>query len=164
MLLNIKNVIERLLGFMACTLIIALSVIALWQVFTRYVLNDPSTHTEELLRYLMIWMGFFGATYCFSTQRHLSLTLLETKLSAQGKRHLHNLHHLIIIVVIALVMVVGGSRFVAEGMGQASSTLGIQMGYIYLIMPLSGVIICVLEGVHFLLSLQSNAAHEEITE
>ena len=53
----IKNKLNRVLEFI---LIIVLGVMVLnvsWQVFSRYVLANPSSFTDELARYLMIWLG-----------------------------------------------------------------------------------------------------------
>ncbi|MBY8202786.1 TRAP transporter small permease subunit [Vibrio fluvialis] len=62
------------------TLFMAVMIIAVvWQVFTRFVLNDPANFTDELSRYLLIWIGVLGGAYTFSIRRHLALELLSSR-------------------------------------------------------------------------------------
>ena len=49
------------------------------------MLNSPVAFTEELVRYSLIWTGFIGAAYAFSTREHMSLTLVRDKFT--GKAH-----------------------------------------------------------------------------
>ena len=50
-----------------------MTLLVLYQVFTRYILNSPAAFTEELVRYFLIWTSFIGAAYAFSTREHMSL-------------------------------------------------------------------------------------------
>ena len=50
-----RNIIDSIIRVL-CTAIMGIMVVAVcWQVITRYVLNNPSTVTEEALRYLLVW-------------------------------------------------------------------------------------------------------------
>ena len=56
MILNrIKLAVDRTIAAFSVAVMIALVVCVVWQVFSRYVLNQPSTLTDELARFLMIW-------------------------------------------------------------------------------------------------------------
>ena len=55
--------IDRLLGSAICVLMAAMVLNVLWQVFTRFVLRNPSSFTEEAARYMMIWVGLLGSAY-----------------------------------------------------------------------------------------------------
>ena len=143
-LYKIKRILEKLCAYSSGMLIIIISILALWQVFSRYVLNSPSTNTEESLRYLMIWMGFLGAAYCFGQDNHLSLTLLENKLHETKKKSMKIMQNIVVNITIFLVLVCGGYIFVTSSVDQTSSTLGWSMSIIYLIMPLSGILILIL--------------------
>jgi TRAP-type C4-dicarboxylate transport system permease small subunit len=46
-----------------------------WQVLTRFVLQNPSSYTEELARYLLIWLGLLGAGYCVGQRSHLAIDI-----------------------------------------------------------------------------------------
>ena len=77
MILNrIKLAVDRTIAAFSVAVMIALVVCVVWQVFSRYVLNQPSTLTDELARFLMIWVGLLGAAYTVGAQRHLAIDLL----------------------------------------------------------------------------------------
>ena len=72
-LTKIKKGMNFLLSRIAAVLLSAMTLLVLYQVFTRYVLNSPAAFTEEIVRYLLIWTGFIGAAYAFSTRQHMAL-------------------------------------------------------------------------------------------
>ena len=111
-----------------------------WQVFTRYVLNEPSSWTEELATCLMIWLGLLGASVALRRGAHLGIDYFISQLSP-GKRALIQVFAFLVIAVFSvLVLGVGGTHLVREtlGRGQALPALGVQMGYVYLALPTSG--------------------------
>ena len=60
---GIRSVVDRWLSY-ALMLLMAVSALnVLWQVFTRFILQDPSSYTEELARFLLVWIGLLGASY-----------------------------------------------------------------------------------------------------
>ena len=80
--------IEKTMKAMEIFLMILMSVMVIavvWQVFTRFVINSPSTFTDELSRYLMIWVGIFGGAYTFAIKRHLALEMLMPKLNEKNQ-------------------------------------------------------------------------------
>ena len=67
---------EKIDSFLAWTLVIIMSLMVinvLWQVFSRFILGDPSSYTEELARYLMIWVGVLGAAYVSGKNKHVAI-------------------------------------------------------------------------------------------
>lgn len=115
----------------------------LWQVFSRYVLNDPSSFTEELARFLLMWVGLLGASYAAGKKMHLAVDILPNKLEGKRKSYL-TLLILVCTVLFALtVMVFGGIRLVTITLflGQTAAALQMPLGYVYLILPISGLLI-----------------------
>ena len=143
-IINLKDKIESCCAVSAGILMILMSGIAIWQVFSRYVLNSPSTSTEELLRYLMIWMGYLGAAYCFGKNNHLSITLLENKLKNKKYYYLKFLQLILTTLVIIVVGIYGGIYFVTSSIEQTSPSLRISMSIVYSIIPISGILIVTL--------------------
>ncbi|MEZ9266124.1 TRAP transporter small permease, partial [Vibrio splendidus] len=76
MLATFRNLLDRLILFVSSFALMLLVVTVTWQVFSRYVLNDPSNWTDELARYAMVWLGLLGASYLFGIKGHLAITLL----------------------------------------------------------------------------------------
>lgn len=132
--------INRGLAAFTVSLSIFLVFCVVWQVLSRYVLDKPSTVTDELARYLFMWVALIGAAYTTGLKRHLAIDLLTIKL--KGKCKLIN--EIVIQVAIALfsyiVLVHGGIQlaFKTLAMGQITPALGLEMGYIYFCLPISG--------------------------
>ena len=75
-MLKVKNTIDKILEW---TLVVSMSLLVidvLWQVFSRFILQDPSSFTEELARFLLIWVGLLGAAYAAGQRMHLAVDLL----------------------------------------------------------------------------------------
>ncbi len=68
--------------FVACLLLAIVSVLGIWQVGTRFILEQPSTWTEELMRRLLIWMVMLGAGVAFRHGAMISVDLMVK--SARG--------------------------------------------------------------------------------
>lgn len=143
-----KSVVDRLLGGFLIVLMGLAVVNVLWQVITRFVLANPSSFTEELARYLLIWTSLFGAAYATGQRMHLAIDLLRTRLSGRSL-HWHGLAVGACVAAFAVaVMVVGGVRLVvlSFALGQTSPALGLPLGVVYLALPASGVLIALYVG------------------
>jgi TRAP-type C4-dicarboxylate transport system permease small subunit len=142
---RVKAGLDKVLGGALVVLMTVAVLNVLWQVTTRFVLGDPSSFTEELARYLLIWIGVLGAGYAVGQRAHLALELLPERLEG---RSLHMLRRVILGCVAAfalLIMVVGGIRLVYLQfmLGQTSPTLGWPLGVVYAVVPLSGLVMLI---------------------
>ncbi len=138
-----RAILNRAILFLCSILIILLVVVVTWQVFSRYVLNDPSSFTDELSRFSMIWLGLLGTCYLFGKKGHLSITLLNDYLPPKGRKILYFVNNILILAFVFLGMFKGGITLVSRTMMQLSPALQIPMGYVYLILPISAVIIAI---------------------
>lgn len=140
---SLRQVVDRLLAWALIALMFIAVMNVLWQVFTRWVLNDPSSYTEELARYLLIWIGLLGAGYAAGKKMHLAIDLVSNSLRGVRRYVLHILIDGLILAFAIFVMVIGGYRLMSLTllMGQQSAALGIQLGWVYSVIPLSGAII-----------------------
>ena len=133
--------------------LMAVSVLnVLWQVFTRFILKVPSSFTEELARYLLIWVGLLGASYAAGQKMHLAIDVVLERLKSKT-RHLAELYIQVFIFLFALlVMVIGGIRLVTITLilNQISAALQIKLGYVYLVIPISGLLIMFYSFVFFM--------------
>jgi TRAP-type C4-dicarboxylate transport system permease small subunit len=135
--------LERRLGWVLVA-IMAMSVVnVLWQVFTRFVLSDPSSYTEELARYLLIWIGLLGAAYASGRRMHLAIDLLPRRLKGARKAALAVIVRVCVLAFALAVLVAGGLRLVllTLRLGQRSAALGVPIGLVYMALPVSGVLI-----------------------
>lgn len=141
------NLIEnRLNTILKKILVVILGVMVInvsWQVFSRYVLANPSSFTDELARYLMIWLGVMGTAYVSGKKLHVAIDILPDKLSPKRQVKLKKIINLIIILFATLIFIVGGSNLVYLSyiLGQKSAALQIPLYVVYLCIPLSGLCI-----------------------
>jgi TRAP-type C4-dicarboxylate transport system permease small subunit len=140
---TIRSYLDKLIMFVGCLFTIIMVIGAIWQVFSRYVLGDPSTFTEELLRFGLIWTTMLGASYAFGTNQHLAITALLDKLKGKNQKSLRMVNDLFIIGFAGAVMIKGGLNIVATTMAQLTPILHIPVGVIYSIVPISGTIIII---------------------
>lgn len=141
---NLVCILNKCLAWLCIALSACLVICVVWQVFSRYVLNIPSTMTDEIARFLFIWVGLMGAAYAVGQKRHLAIDLLDQMLDNNVRKQtlLRMIVIAISLVFAGLIMVFGGGRLMMNVLasGQVSPSLGIKMGLVYLAIPLSGVV------------------------
>ncbi|RDY59302.1 TRAP transporter small permease [Flagellimonas nanhaiensis] len=128
------------------TLIVIMSVMVLnvlWQVFSRYVLNSPSSFTDELARYLMIWVGVLGAAYVSGRNMHVAIDVLPKRIGGKTQKQLEQVVRVAIVLFCFFGMVLGGSRlvYITYLLGQYSPALQLPLAFVYMVIPASGLVI-----------------------
>ena len=83
-----------------------------------------------------------GASYALRTKAHLGIDLITHRISDVARKVVIITVHLLIILFTVFVMIIGGLYLVSLTLtlNQISAALGVKMGYIYLVIPLSGVL------------------------
>jgi TRAP-type C4-dicarboxylate transport system permease small subunit len=147
-----KTAIFKTLEVVLIALMTLLVVNVLWQVFSRYALNSPSRFTDELARYMMIWIGLLGAAYVSGERGHIAIDLFSKNKSPEAQKNIRSLISMLIIAFALTVLIIGGSwlvytRFILE---VTSAALKVPMALVYLALPLSGILIIYFEVVHLL--------------
>lgn len=150
-----KRFEEKLNKILEVFLVILMSVLVvdvLWQVFSRYLLSSPSSFTDELAGFLLIWVGVLGAAYVAGRKEHLAIDILVQKSPPARKKKLQFAIHSLIFLFALFVMVLGGvilmyTRFVLQ---VKSAALQLPLGYVYVILPISGLIIMFYEVLHII--------------
>ncbi|MGX4601278.1 TRAP transporter small permease [Faecalimicrobium sp. JNUCC 81] len=140
---NLRKALNKVIEVICMTLLAFMVVLGTWQIITRYVLNNPSTVSEDLLIYSFVWMALLGSSYVFGKKDHMTMVFFRQKLESKSpsvKMILNVMTELVVMAFSALVLVLGGVQISMLAMGQVSPALGIPMGYIYLALPLSGII------------------------
>lgn len=139
--MKVRDTIDKVLGTLLIILMVALVMDVVWQVAARYLVKSPSSFTDELARFLLMWVGLMGAAYALGKKRHLALDLLPQKLKGKKKKNLLILINVLVILFAFTVLVVGGIRlvYITLTLDQISAALGVPLGYVYLSLPLSGL-------------------------
>ena len=142
-LARLAAVVRLVNGYVLTVLAFALVVCVVWQVLSRYISPRPSTVTDELARFMFMWIGLLGAAQASAYKQHLAIDLLAIKLKGGAKRALNLVIECCIMLFATLVMIYGGCLLTAKTFANAQVTPALQvpMGYVYLVVPLAGALL-----------------------
>lgn len=118
----------------------SLVCIVTWQVITRFILKNPSTTTEQLARYLFVWVILINASYIFGKRGHMNIGFLLTKMKAFPKLICEIVSEVVTLIFMLCVMAFGGVFAVQIGIPQMDAALPVSMAIFYSILPLCGII------------------------
>lgn len=149
-MINAKKYVDKVLEFVTCTIFALMVAVTAWQVISRFILNNPSTATEEFVRFGLIWLSMLAAAYVVGRKGHIAITLLSEKLKDGKKLVLGLVIQSGFLLFAAVIMIYGGSRAVSFTMAQISPSLGVPMGLVYLSLPVSGVLILFYSSINIL--------------
>ena len=141
--MNVRAQIDSILEKTLVVIMSFMVVNVLWQVFSRYILANPSSFTDELARYLMIWVGVLGAAYVAGKGNHVAITYFSEKLNPVNLKRVQIIINLTILSFAILGMFIGGVRlvYITLVLEQLSPALKIPLGLVYAVIPLSGLLI-----------------------
>lgn len=136
----IRNVLNKFLNFLGAVSFMAMVLLTCWQVFTRYILKNPSSWSEELVSYLFAWATLIGACIVSGERGHMNIPILVDKLGEKYKNIFLIIAEIIAFLFSAVILVYGGVQITLLAMGQLTSSLGVAIGIFYIILPLCGLI------------------------
>ncbi|MEK5067123.1 TRAP transporter small permease [Sporosarcina sp. FSL K6-1508] len=151
---KIRSVMDKVLAAICALLLAFMTVLATYQVITRYVFKAPSTMSEDMLSYSFVWVSLLGAALVFGQKDHMRLSLLSDKFKGASGLVLSIFTELLIIAIAVIVFLVGGKDFVGVGSLQTSPTLNITMDFVYAILPLSGILIIIYNLLNIIQAIQ----------
>lgn len=134
---------ERLEETIVAALIGGMSILIAVQVFMRYVMFESLTWSEELARYMFIWLVYIGISYGVKRQRHISIDALATLLSPAWQRRVSILADFIFLAFAVLVTVkcVEVAQRIQK-LGQTSPAMECPMWIIYTAAPIGFGLVC----------------------
>ena len=137
--IKVNKIIERFLVL----ILLGMVLNVIWQVFTRFFTSSPSAFTNELARYLMIWLGILGAAYISGKQEHVAIDFFVKKLNNSLRRFIDRFVLLSILSFAFFVMIIGGFNlvYITLKLEQYSPSLQIPLALVYSIIPISGLLI-----------------------
>ena len=138
-----RVVVDRALAGVLIVIMAVMVANVIWQVFTRVVLGAPSSSTEELARYLLIWVSLLGGAYAAGQRMHLAIDVVTSRLTDARKASMDTVIHVAVLLFAFTAMVVGGFRLVYLSfvLEQMSAALRLSLGYVYLVVPISGLLV-----------------------
>ena len=151
----VDNILKVLLTIMMALLVVDVT----WQVLTRFILPQPSSFTEEVARFLLIWISLIGGAYAYRLNSHLGFDLFVSKMSVGKALFIQRLCCILVAVFAISVLIIGGSNLVSLtwSLGQHSPVLNVPMAGIYLVLPLSGLLF-LLYSIYFFCTAKNNSS------
>lgn len=140
---SIRKGIDVVLSSVCAVVFAAMVVIGTYQIVTRFIFRSPSTVSEELLTYSFTWMALLATAYVFGKRDHMRMGFMADKVNAAGQKVLNIIAEILIMILAASVMIYGGVTIMDLTMTQSTASLGIPMGVVYTIIPISGVLIVI---------------------
>ncbi len=154
MLHRIRKGLMGLIGAAAIILLGVMTVVGTWQILSRYAFGKPSTVSEELLTYSFAWMALLASCYVFARRDHMRMAFLADKTGGITRKLLELTGDLLTFGFAAIVMTYGGIEITRLTMTQVTASLQIPMGYVYVILPVSGVLVMFFSFVNAMDTLQ----------
>lgn len=157
---QLRRLLNHTLNVLAGVSFLAMVVLTCWQVLTRYVLQNPSSWSEELVSYLFAWMALLGASLVVGERGHMNIPIIVERMGEKGRRFFAIFAELVSLAFSGVILVYGGIQITSLAMGQMTSSLGLPIGVFYIILPLSGV----LNIVYTILNIVDIATDSEVVE
>jgi len=133
-LTRFDNLLAKGEGWVLITLVVVMTVVVFLQVIYRYLLAQPLHWSEELARYLFVWISILGAALSVQRRGHFGMDFFFKMLPDKGRRYLIFLIYLLMGVVV-LVILVQGIFLVQKTAAQQSPAMEISMGWAYASLP-----------------------------
>ena len=139
----VNAILIRVLEFLAIVAAAALVLDVVWGVVTRAMPGGQAKWTEELARFLLIWVSMLGGALAFRRREHLGFDFLVTSMHSDVGSGLRAFKQGIVCLTAAAVFLYGGVQIVADALisQQTTPALGWKMGYVYAAVPLAGIFI-----------------------
>jgi TRAP-type C4-dicarboxylate transport system permease small subunit len=137
-----KSKIDSIISWTLAILLATMTIDVIWGVFSRYIIGYQSSWTDELARYLMIWVGILGAAYASGKDLHIAIDLLPHYLNNKNKKRLDIFVTSVIVLFVIGGYIIGGLHYVYISfvLGQTSAALKLPMWIVYSVFPISGII------------------------
>ena len=162
---KLDKILDNVMRFLMAVAMFALLAGGTWQIFTRWILRNPSTVTDEFLRYVLIWASMIGSAYCFYKDKHLALDLVKGRAKGAFNVILSVFIEAAIVFFVGYVFVYGGWKLTANATN-VSSVMRIPFKLLYSILPISGIFIIlarVLKYVDLFLESKNNGCTGYVT-
>ena len=119
-----------------------ITIVGSYQVFTRYVLNNASSWSEEFIRFMFIWLSMVASAMGLGRNAHVGVDFF-INLCPKSMQTTAEWFTRVVIVIFGAVLTYLGYILMVSTTKQVSPAMGIPMSWVYLAMPVGGVLTCV---------------------
>lgn len=136
---KIENAIMKITGAFLAALMFIMMIDIFAAVVVRYVLHTALNFSEELGRYTFVWIVFIGMARCVASDAHVALDLLLNALNGNMVKYLKTVIY-VFCMSFFTALTIAGWKICELGSRQKSATMRIPMNYIYLCIPICGIL------------------------
>ncbi|HIT90245.1 MAG TPA: TRAP transporter small permease [Candidatus Merdenecus merdavium] len=140
---KVRKGLDTVVSGICIFLFAAMVVVGSYQIITRFIFNNPSTISEELLTYTFAWMAMFSSALVFGKRDHMRMSFIVDKLPTSKRKVLEIVIEALIVAFAAIVLIYGGFNIMGLTMTQKTASLGIMMGVVYSVIPICGILITI---------------------
>lgn len=144
-----EKILDTVMRFLLALSMFAMLAFGTWQIASRWLLGKPSTFTDELLRYLLIWASLIGSAYCFYRDDHLALDLVKSRVKGPVAVLLSIFIEAMTLFFVCFVFIYGGMKLSMNALN-ISSVMHLPFTFLYSVLPISGVFIVVARVIKYL--------------
>ncbi|MCW9699047.1 MULTISPECIES: TRAP transporter small permease [unclassified Avibacterium] len=150
---SLVNFIQKTLSITVVSILATMSCLVFLNVVLRYGFNSSINITEEVSRYLFVWLTFLGAILAFNDDQHVHVTILTHKLSAY-QRHLLSLLTDGLMLFCCYLIIRGGWTQFELNLTNYAPISGLPQGITYLASVVAGVFIGLLLSIRLVANLR----------
>ncbi len=136
------KILDKIIEYILAVMVILMVFGCVWQIITRFIIQNPSDWTEEFVRYVLIWLTMIGVPYAYGQNKHISIGFVTSTFTEKGKA-MDKIFREILILMISVMLVIGGVMVASNAAGQVSAALQIPMPLYYSGVPVCGVLMLV---------------------
>lgn len=139
----ISDGIQKVCNVLAASILGIMTIVFFLNIIQRYIFGQGYHGNEEITRYGMIWMVFICGVILTKSDEHLNVSILEGMFKVKGNETAYKVIKLVqrvIMLVFFLIMAYISFTFVKVGARQTSPNIGISMSLVYLIFPISFIL------------------------
>ncbi|MFA9488042.1 MULTISPECIES: TRAP transporter small permease [unclassified Mannheimia] len=137
------QLVGKALEALVVIILSAMSILVFLNVVLRYGFNSSINVTEEVSRYMFVWLAFLGAVLAFSENQHVRVTMLTDKLSPVGRSILSVFTDL--AMLFCCYLIVDGSWIQFNlNLNNLAPISGLPQGITFLASTVAGVLIGIL--------------------
>jgi len=148
---KILDAVNKIIIYIITVLFGAMSIASFLQVVFRYVLKLPLPWSEELARFLFVWVVFLGSAVAVKEKAHVGLEYFVDLLEISKRRIVYALAY-ILCMFMSLIVAKNGFTVVKSTLVQLSPAMQVPMGYVYFAIPL-GFLICFFNFIYLFIRL-----------
>lgn len=132
---KIRVFLNQFINVAVILCVIGMIIVVFLQVIFRFIFNDPLSWSEELARYLFVWITFLGAAICAREKGHIGMDFVVNKFPSKMRKAIEKIG-LLLMVLISVAIMLTSIETVMLNFGQKSPALRLNMGVVYSAIPI----------------------------